>query len=995
MSRGDDSYQSEANYNSERSSAIERPPREGHTSRRMLLKLSGTAAIGAAVGTTPASAQADTQDVDIRYSSEAQTSDSPRSDLDIPTDDGTGVVVSQNIQFKVFGELDLNPEINIRIRNTDTGAELDLTPETTQIVPDGNRVSLARTNPVYDVEGDVREDAEIEVLVDEDAFEWEPVSVTVDGDTDVFTGGDRYAMYEIEVTGADGGPLAATDKTPIGVGIERGFIQQEGTSGEVDFSLSVAAPIDTEYFLTFDAAGFADEGFELEETVIESDGTTTLEWTADLSESEPGTYNRWKVSMWPDSEAPDDQPVILFFGEVNEADAIVVEQDATESVEIDDWNGLNDVRENVDGDYVLVNDLDEDTAGYDDHVATQEGGFEPIGNESAFTGTFDGNGNEIANIVIDRPDEESVGLFGTADDAVIEDVVITDAEVTGESDVGTTVGTAEGSTSVETVTASGTVEGSDDEIGGIVGQSRNAVVVSDADSAVDLTGRDDVGGVVGENDDEATIRNSVASGTVEWRPDGAEISFGTSLGGIVGDNDSADATVEDCRSEADVNVLDNYEWDEESDENGVVHAGVIAGLNDGLIERCTTSGTVTVENNPQTGGENFNTNVRIGGIVGNNSGGDPVEGRVRQCSSAATVIATDSDLVNAGGITGTNFGTIEDCYATGAVDVAGGDFPEVGGLVGENSGGFESDGVVERCFAAVAFSVDVIEGAARSVGGVIGDNRSDTVASDLYWDTDVSDVEEGIDGEDGDITNIIGLSAADAQGEAAVENMAALDFDETWDSVVDPDAYPILAWQDGSIDDPTDEEIEGDVTITLDNVGTSAWEVTGIDGDDEVASVDVDNPTLTLEPETRYVIENNGWDAHPLAFRDADGEGLLTQDGDGEYETDPDVDWADTGSELAFSLTGELASELDRYICTNHSSMVGEVNLADEGADDGQHESGVSEELFDAVNDSGGDELERDDIRNMIQGYAQEGNVNGVPLNRDDVRDIIQFYAQQ
>jgi len=55
----------------------------------------------------------------------------------------------------------------------------------------------------------------------------------------------------------------------------------------------------------------------------------------------------------------------------------------------------------------------------------------------------------------------------------------------------------------------------------------------------------------------------------------------------------------------------------------------------------------------------------------------------------------------------------------------------------------------------------------------------------------------------------------------------------------------------------------------------------------------------------------------------------------------------------------------------------------------------VSQELFDAVDQDGDGELTRDDIRNMINGYAQDGEVDGVAIDRGDVRNLINWYAQQ
>lgn len=88
--------------------------------------------------------------------------------------------------------------------------------------------------------------------------------------------------------------------------------------------------------------------------------------------------------------------------------------------EIFDWNDLNNVRQNLTGSYILMNDLDEETAGYGTFNSGE--GWMPIGTESAaFTGTFDGNGHTISGLTIDRGTGNN-GLFGATLDATIENV---------------------------------------------------------------------------------------------------------------------------------------------------------------------------------------------------------------------------------------------------------------------------------------------------------------------------------------------------------------------------------------------------------------------------------------------------------------------------------------------------------------------------------------------------------------------------------------------
>ena len=117
-----------------------------------------------------------------------------------------------------------------------------------------------------------------------------------------------------------------------------------------------------------------------------------------------------------------------------------------------------------------------------------------------------------------------------------------------------------------------------------------------------------------------------------------------------------------------------------------------------------------------------------------------------------------------------------------------------------------------------------------------------------------------------------------------------------------------------------------DATVTLTNVGASAWEATAVEGDDDAAETGTDNPTLSLTEGVRYQFVNDGWSVHPLEFQDDSGEALLSQGREGSFESDAEVNWVDNETEIAFTVTGDLAAELDAYLCTVHSSsMVGSV----------------------------------------------------------------------
>ena len=60
---------------------------------------------------------------------------------------------------------------------------------------------------------------------------------------------------------------------------------------------------------------------------------------------------------------------------------------------------------------------------------------------------------------------------------------------------------------------------------------------------------------------------------------------------------------------------------------------------------------------------------------------------------------------------------------------------------------------------------------------------------------------------------------------------------------------------------------------------------------------------------------------------------------------------------------------------------------------DPKHASGVSKDLFDAVDRDGTGDLSREEIRAMIRDYARFGTVEGIPIDRADIRSLIRWYA--
>lgn len=147
--------------------------------------------------------------------------------------------------------------------------------------------------------------------------------------------------------------------------------------------------------------------------------------------------------------------------------------------------------------------------------------FDPIGDKSAFEGTFDGNGHTISNLYqsgwafnYEWGKYGSIGLFGKVKDATIKNVTISGAEAQIEGgDIGGITGSATGTCVFENITIKDSDFGTyNNGIGGIIGWSgagnytfKNINIASDVVLG-GLWGSFDssVGGVVGQGEPGAT-----------------------------------------------------------------------------------------------------------------------------------------------------------------------------------------------------------------------------------------------------------------------------------------------------------------------------------------------------------------------------------------------------------------------------------------------------------------------------------------------------------
>ena len=294
-------------------------------------------------------------------------------------------------------------------------------------------------------------------------------------------------------------------------------------------------------------------------------------------------------------------------------------------------------------------DFDTDTAGdrTDDTYYNSGAGWTPIGDfTTAFTATFDGNGNKLSNLFVNMSttaDDSTIdvaGFFGVlGKDGVVRNLGLEDVDVTATSTqedqihVGAVAGESRGT--LIGVWSSGTVDGS-------TGKNSAASWVF----VGGLVGRADKGGS-GNDAYESVIRASYSS---------------------------ADVTAEGSVTDPLTNVGTN------------AAAGGLVARNKGTIEASFATGDVTTDNRSQTQ-KLFKGSA--GGLVGNNSG--PITASYATGDLVVNVFTpTWSNWAGgaiAGGLVGDNKsgGNITASFSTGAITHTGDTGPELGGLLGKNA----------------------------------------------------------------------------------------------------------------------------------------------------------------------------------------------------------------------------------------------------------------------------------------------------------------------
>lgn len=154
-------------------------------------------------------------------------------------------------------------------------------------------------------------------------------------------------------------------------------------------------------------------------------------------------------------------------------------------------------------------------------------GFAPVGNSSTgtpasqYTGTFNGLGHTVSNLVVNRPTADYVGLFGyTTTGSIVRNIGMVDGSMTGRNAVGGLIGHS--NSIVSYAYARNNITGTGSTLGGLLGYSGEAVTNSYATG--DVEGVSHMGGLVGIS--YGSIDKSYATGSVDGSSD--------TIGGLVG-----------------------------------------------------------------------------------------------------------------------------------------------------------------------------------------------------------------------------------------------------------------------------------------------------------------------------------------------------------------------------------------------------------------------------------------------------------------------------
>lgn len=225
----------------------------------------------------------------------------------------------------------------------------------------------------------------------------------------------------------------------------------------------------------------------------------------------------------------------------------------------------------------------------------------------------------------------------------------------------------------------------------------------------------------------------------------------------------------------------------------------------------------------------------------------------------------------------------------------------------------------------------------------------DIEITDAAGDVVVDNAASGLTDENGQVTITVPETAADGTAEIRVRSAG---FDP---KTIDFEIGGLAPNFDVSDLDPQDVTVEQgesiNVSATIENIGNA-------DGTQTV-EFRVDDDVLASEEVTLDVDDSTS-----VEFTNIDTSGL----DEGDYTHGVYTDDSSQTATLTITVDG------------------------DDGDDEDQHESGVSQELFDAVDTDGSGDLTLGELRNAVSDWNDDGLVGGVDASLGDLRNLVSWW---
>ena len=446
------------------------------------------------------------------------------------------------------------------------------------------------------------------------------------------------------------------------------------------------------------------------------------------------------------------------------------------------------------GAYTLAGNIDMSEVTNPAGVWNPANGFVPVGgnSEAAFTGTFNGAGYTISNLTIIQTTPLAqvsglttfgmLGLFGYASGALIENVTLAKAQITGGDGMraGAVVGRLDGGSLVD-VASNGTITVGSSALfagaccaiasdGGLVGATSGSIL--DSHSSATVTANSGyAGGIVGSFFGISII-DSYATGAVSTGSfNGIALSAGALAGGVAGLISGG-------------TVTGSYATGPVTGGAGSAIGGFAANIqNAATVTDSYATGSVT-----QTAGGQNGQNDLIGGFAGANSGATIMQSFASGAVTTVSGPAAGGLTTEAGGFVGDNQGVIADAYATGAVSSSGGGSAALGGFAGF----VDSGGSLNQVYATGLVSgAGTLEGLVGQVGNSTLTDTSGQITNS-YWDEGTTGQTSGftLSGA-GSATNVVGMGGRTGINPFAQATYAGWDFNNTW-STPSAGFYPEL-----------------------------------------------------------------------------------------------------------------------------------------------------------------------------------------------------------